>query len=140
MLQLLLKILLQPPELIRSRAKAYLNLASVVGSRYGCALRTKCLLYGLSVLALVLALIFGGMALMLWSAMPMGDAPRAWVLWALPGSCLVISGLCGWWARRLLLPSGWQDFQSQWQLDVQSLRDPLWWMLLQRWLKGKPGA
>lgn len=122
MFKQLLKIILLPPELIRAHANGYVDLASEAGWRYVHALKNKCWMYGLSALALVLALILGGMALMLWGTLSMADAPQAWVLWALPGSCLVISGLCGWRARSLTMPSLLQDIQSQWELDLAAIR------------------
>lgn len=118
MFKRLLKIILLPPDLIKSHANGYVDLASEAGRRFLHALKNKWWMYGMSALALVLALIFGGMALMLWSTLSMADAPQAWVLWALPGSCLLISGLCGWRARSLCLPSLLQDIEAQWQLDL----------------------
>jgi|GEM_PF-1497814 len=122
MFKQLLKIILLPPELIQSHAQGYVDLASEAGRRFWHALIHKWWLYALSALNLVLALVFGGTALMLWSTLPMTEAPQAWVLWALPGSCLVIGGLCGWRARCLPMPSLCQDIQSQWQLDLAVIR------------------
>jgi hypothetical protein len=122
MFKQLLKIILLPPELIKSHAKGYVDLANEVGWRFLHALKNKWWMYGLSALAMALALVFGGMALMLWSIVPMTGAAQAWVLWALPGSCLVASGLCAWRARSLPIPSLLQDIQSQWQLDLAMIR------------------
>lgn len=122
MFKQLLKIILLPPELIRAHAQGYVDLASEAGRRFWHALIHKWSMYALSALTLLLALIFGGMALMLWSILPMADAPQAWVMWALPGSCLVTSVLCGWRAWRLPTPSLLQDIQSQWQLDLAVIR------------------
>jgi len=122
MFKQLLKISLLPPELIKSHAKAYVDLVNAVGWRFWRALRNKWWMYGLSALALALALVFGGMALMLWSIVPMTGARQAWVLWALPGGCLVTGGLCAWRARSLPMPSLLQDIQLQWQLDLAMIR------------------
>lgn len=122
MFKQLLKIILLPPALISAHAQGYVGLVSEVGWRFWRALKNKCWMYGLSALALALALVFGGVALMLWGTLPMTDAPQAWLLWALPGSCLLTSGLCGWRARSLPMPSVWQDIQSQWHLDLAVIR------------------
>jgi hypothetical protein len=61
-------------------------------------------------------------ALLLWSALPLHDAPYAWVLLALPTACLSLSGLCWWWARTLRLQPLLQDIQAQIALDLQAIR------------------
>ena len=122
MLKLLLKMMLLPPELIKSHAQGYVDLASEVGSRYLCTLKNRWLMFALSGLTMVLALIFGGVALMLWSTATQLDASQAAVLWGLPSSFLVISVLLGWRAKSLRLPSLLQDIQSQLQLDLEVIR------------------
>jgi hypothetical protein len=122
MLRLLLKILLLPPDLLKSHAQGYVDLASEVGVRYVCALKNRWVMYALSGLTLLLALIFGGVALLLWSTSPMHDAPHPWVLLALPIACLSLSGLCWWWARTQRLQPLLQDIQAQIALDLQAIR------------------
>ncbi|WP_353247304.1 hypothetical protein [Limnohabitans sp.] len=122
MLKLLLKMMLLPPELIKSHAQGYVDLASEVGSRYLCTLKNRWVMFALSALTMVLALIFGGVALMLWSTTPQLDASQAGVLWGLPSTFLVISVLLGWRAKSLRLPSLLQDIQSQLQLDLEVIR------------------
>ena len=122
MLKLLLKMMLLPPELIKSHAQGYVDLASEVGSRYLCTLKNRWVMFALSALTMVLALIFGGVALMLWSTASQLDTSQAAVLWGLPSSFLVISALLGWRAKSLRLPSLLQDIQSQLQLDFEVIR------------------
>jgi hypothetical protein len=122
MLALLLKMMLLPPQLIKLHAQGYADLASEVGARYLCALKNRWALYGLSAASLMLAFIFGGVALLLWSAVPLHDAPRVWILLALPSLFLLLSGLCWWWAQRLHLQPLLQDIQAQMALDIQALR------------------
>jgi hypothetical protein len=122
MLKLLLKMMLLPPELIKSHVQGYVDLASEVGSRYLCTLKNRWVMFALSALTMLLALIFGGVALMLWSTATQLGASQAAVLWGLPSSFLVISVLLGWRAKSLRLPSVWQDIQSQLQLDLEVIR------------------
>jgi hypothetical protein len=122
MLKLLLKMMLLPPELIKSHAQGYVDLASEVGSRYLCTLKNRWVMFVLSALTLMLALIFGGVALMLWSTATQLNASQAAVLWGLPSSFLAISLLLGWRAKSLRLPSLLQDIQSQLQLDLEVIR------------------
>jgi hypothetical protein len=122
MLKLLLKMMLLPPELIKSHAQGYVDLASEVGSRYLCTLKNRWVMFALSALTMLLALIFGGVALMLWSTATQLEASQAAVLWGLPSTFLVISALLGWRAKSLRLPSLLQDIQSQLQLDLEVIR------------------
>jgi hypothetical protein len=122
MLRLLLKMLLLPPDLLKSHARGYVDLASELSARYLCTLKNRWLMYGLSALTLLLALIFGGVALLLWSALPLSDAPHPWVLLALPAMSLLISGLCWWWARTQRLQPLLGDIQTQIELDLQAIR------------------
>lgn len=159
----LLKVLLLPPDWLLAHAKAYADLSQEGGMRYLKALRSRWMMWGLSALTLVLALVFGGVALMLWSTLPAETAPRPWVLLALPGCSLLLSALCAWRASRLRLPPVLQDLQTQMAMDfpvrapcawtelshmtptqrlvvsrarlAQALRDPAWLLLLQRWLE-----
>jgi hypothetical protein len=71
---------------------------------------------------MLLALIFAGVALMLWSTATQLEASQAAVLWGLPSTFLVISALLGWRAKSLRLPSLLQDIQSQLQLDLEVIR------------------
>lgn len=118
----LLKLLLLPPDWLKLHAQAYADLASELSAQYLATLKSRCVMYGLSALFLLLALIFGGMALLLWGALPLQEASYPGLLLALPLGCLVISGLCGWRARSLRLPTVWGDIQSQLQLDLQALQ------------------
>ncbi len=121
MMRLLLKMLLLPPDLLKSHAQGYVDLASEVGARYLCTLKNRWVMYALSVLTLLLALIFGGMALLLWSTFPLHDAPHAWMLLALPITCLCLSGLCWWGARAQRLQPLLQEIQAQIALDLQAI-------------------
>lgn len=121
MMRLLLKMLLLPPDLLKSHAQGYVDLASEVGARYLCTLKNRWVMYALSALTLLLALIFGGMALLLWSTFPLHDAPHAWMLLALPITCLCLSGLCWWGARAQRLQPLLQEIQAQIALDLQAI-------------------
>ncbi len=118
----LLKILLLPPGLLKSHIQAYVDLAGEAGMRYLDTLKKRWWMYGLSALALLLALIFGGVALLLWSALPLNDAPHVWVLIALPALFLFVSVGCGWWAYVQQQQPLLSDIQAQIELDLQAIR------------------
>ena len=119
---LLLKLLLLPPDLLRSHAQGYADLAREVGASYLCTLKNRCLLYVFSALTCLLGLILGGAALMLWSAFPLLDAPHLWLLPALPLGLFLLSVFCWLWARSLRLEPLMKSFQTQIQLDILAIQ------------------
>lgn len=118
----LLKLLLLPPDLLRSHAQGYADLATEVGARYLCTLKNRCLMYALSALTGFLALILGGVGLLLWSAFPLQDAPYLWMLPALPLGLLFVSMLCWWWAQSVRQEPFWKSFRAQIQLDILAIQ------------------
>jgi hypothetical protein len=119
---LLLKLLLLPPDLLRSHAQGYAELAREVGANYLCTLKNRCLMYAFSALTFVLALVLAGVALLLWGAFPLQDAPHVWLLPAVPLGFFFLSLLCWWWARSLRLEPPLKVFQTQIQLDVLAIQ------------------
>ena len=100
---LLLKLLLLPPDLLRSHAQGYAELAREVGANYLCTLKNRCLIYAFSAVTFLLALFSGSVALLLWAAFPLQDAPHLWMLPALPLGLFFLSLLFWWWACSLRL-------------------------------------
>lgn len=119
---LLLKLLLLPPDLLRSHAKGYADLATEVGARYLCTLKNRWLMYGLSGLAFLLALIFAGVGLLLWSVFPLLDAPHLWVLLALPAGLGFVGVMCWWRARSLRPHPLFKDIHTQIQMDMLAIQ------------------
>ena len=123
MFKLLLKILVLPPELLKVHAKGYADLASQAWAEHWCRLKNRWLMYALSVLSLTLALIFGGVALLLWSALPFIDARHAWILPALPLVFVVMGIACWLWARSHRTRPMFNDIKEQIQLDIRALQE-----------------
>jgi hypothetical protein len=122
MLKLLLKLLVLPPELLKMHAQGYADLASQTWAEHLCTLKNRWALYALSGLCLVLALGLGGVALLLWSALPSIDARHAWVLPVLPMALLVVAALLWAWARRLRTRPFLRDIQTQLELDFLAIQ------------------
>jgi len=122
MFKLLLKLLVLPPELLKVHAQGYADLASQAWADHLCTLKNRWVIYSLSALNLLLSLILGGVALLLWSTLPLNEAPHTWVLLALPLTLLVLSGLCWAWARRLRTRPLLDDIKGQLQLDLLAIQ------------------
>ena len=122
MFKLLLKLLVLPPELLKMHAQGYADLASQTWADHLCTLKNRWLLYALSVLSAGLALVLGGVAVLLWSALPSIDTRTAWILPALPLAWLAASGLLWAMAKRLRTRPLLQDIQEQLQLDLLAIQ------------------
>ncbi len=122
MLKLLLKLLVLPPELLQMHAQGYADLASQAWANHLCALKNRWVLYSLSALSLLLALIFAGVGLLLWSVLQLTDAPHPWVLLGLPLSLLAVSAVCWAWGRSLRSRPILGDIKAQIQLDMMTIR------------------
>lgn len=122
MLKLLLKVLVLPPELLRMHAQGYADLASQAWAEQVCTLKNRWALLALSAVCAVLAVVWAGVALLLWSALPQVDARLAWVLPALPVATLLIAVALWVWARRLRSRPVLQDIQEQLQLDLLAIQ------------------
>ncbi len=122
MLKLLLKLLVLPPELLQMHAQGYADLANQAWAAQLCTLKNRWVLYALSAFGLLLALVLGGVALLLWSALPAIDPRHAWVLPALPAGLLLLSAVCWVWARRLRSRPVLDEIKAQIQLDMLAIR------------------
>lgn len=122
MFKLLLKLLVLPPELLKVHAQGYADLASQAWADHLRTLQHRWLLYALSALSLLLALVLGGVALLLWSTLPAIDTRHAWVLPVLPLTLAVLSGLCWVHARRLHTRPVLDEIKAQIQLDMLAIQ------------------
>ncbi len=122
MLKLLLKILLLPPGLLQVHAHGYVDLVGQLCVHQWRMMRKRWLVYALSALSFLLALMLGGMAVLLWGVLPIAGATHSWVLMALPLSLLAVSMLFWLWARSLHAHPGLDKLKEQIRLDMQTLR------------------
>jgi hypothetical protein len=122
MFKLLLKLLVLPPELLHMHAQGYADLASQAWAERLCTLKNRWALFALSGVCLMLALVWAGVSLLLWSALPPIDGRHAWVLPTLPGVMLVIAVALGVMGRRLRTRPVLQDIQEQLQLDLLAIQ------------------
>lgn len=118
----LLKILLLPPELLKTHVRGYADLASQAWGQRMRILKTRLILYVIGATSLLLGLFLAGVSLLLWSALPVLAEHSAWVMLALPGALLTLALICQIWAHRLQLPSAFEKIKAQIALDMLALR------------------
>lgn len=121
MLKLLFKLLLRP-ELISMHVQGYADLLCEESGLLMRYVRNRFLVCALGLTSLVMSIMWGGVALLLWSALPAVDPHWAWILWALPLAWLVVSLGC-WVTYRLFDRSVFfPRTREQIQLDVLAIR------------------
>lgn len=116
------KVLLLPPGLLENHARNYADLASQELHQHVQGLKKRCVIWALSAISGLLGVGLGGVAWLLWSALPSVNPQRAWIMLALPvGLCLLSLALAAWaWACRLRQAPLFQALQHQLQLDATS--------------------
>lgn len=117
-----LKILLLPPELLRSHAQGYADLASEELTQHACQLKKRLLLRVFGTASMLLGVSLGGVAVLLWSALPQINPQRSWVLLALPLSLCLLGLALVWSAGRLKAPPLFSKLHHQLQLDMLTLQ------------------
>lgn len=80
----LLNVIATRPQLLAEHAQAYAELVAAELPRATAAWKRQALLNGLALLSLLASLLLGGVALMLWAALPAAAMPAAWLLIAVP--------------------------------------------------------
>lgn len=117
-----LKMLLLPPDLLKTHVQGYADLASQELHLHLRQWQQRGLLLVLSTCSGLLALGLGAVAVLLWAALPTLNPERYWVLLAVPLSFAVLSGLLAVWARQLQTRQLFPMLQNQLQLDTMTLQ------------------
>ena len=84
MLHPVLRLLATHPHWLAQHAEAYAELAAAEAGAAALAARRSVILSVTAISGLGLAAMLGGVALMLWAALPSLPGATAWVLWAVP--------------------------------------------------------
>lgn len=121
MLKVLVKLLLRP-ELLTMHVQGYADLFSEESSTLMRWLRNRWLAGALGIASLLLAIQWAGMALLLWSVLPVVDPRWAWVLWAWPLAWALLALVFGVIFKMLGRPVFFPRIREQIQLDVIALR------------------
>lgn len=122
MLQRLIRLAANQPDLLADHAGAYAELAAAEAAVLAQRLRRQALLMAVALAAVAVAVTLAGVAALLWSALPLATMPTPWLLLVVPALPLLLALVCAWAAQT---PAGTQAFaglQRQWQADVAMLR------------------
>jgi hypothetical protein len=118
MLRMLLKLIVTQPQWLLTHAQNYAALASESLADAFRAWKLRMVLYAISFTCLVLGLVCGVMALLLWAALPTLNPTNSWLLLALPVLFLSSSVFIYWVSQRYPLAPLFEAIQEQIKLDM----------------------
>ncbi|WP_428417503.1 hypothetical protein [Methylibium sp.] len=121
----LLRVLASEPDALVEHAAAYADLASDEWQQLQVHWAQRLLWLAIAAVAALAALMLGGVALMLWAALPSIESGRAWLLWAVPlvpgfvAACSVLA------ARRIDQRPAFGNLRAQLREDMALVREGL---------------
>lgn len=121
MIHPLLRLVVTRPQLLADHAEAYAGLVSEEILRAVAGVKKRVVLSAVAIGLLGLAVVFGGIALMLWAAIPVASMAAPWALLAVPGVPALMGVVC------LLLGRGepeaaFSELKQQMTADMDLLR------------------
>ncbi|WP_430417930.1 hypothetical protein [Methylibium petroleiphilum] len=121
----LLRVLASEPDALVEHAAAYADLASDELQELQAHWVRRLLWLAVAAVAGLAALLLGGVALMLWAALPAIEASRVWLLWVvplIPGLVAVFGALT---ARRIDARPAFGNLRAQLREDMAMVREGL---------------
>lgn len=121
----LLRVLASEPDALVEHAAAYADLASDELQELQAHWVRRLLWLAIAAVAGLTALILGGVALMLWAALPAIDTGRAWLLWTVPlvPGLVAVFGVLA--ARRIDERPAFGNLRAQLREDMALVREGL---------------
>jgi hypothetical protein len=123
MIHPLLRLIATEPQILGDHVEAYAELVGdeVRKTSGAWAMRLGLYLGALSLLGI--GLVFTGVALMLWAALPPSGLQAPWVLVAVPAITFVAALVCAIQARRTPIGSAFDNVKKQLSADMAMLRE-----------------
>ena len=95
MIGMLLKLMACKPHSMLDLAQSCTNLLCAELQRFGRSWKRRMGLYVVGVFSFMLGLVYTGVSVLLWGALPATGEPLAWTYWAVPLAPFTLSLLCG---------------------------------------------
>ncbi|NUZ05075.1 phage holin family protein [Piscinibacter koreensis] len=123
MIHPLLRLLVKQPRLLTEHVEAYAHLVGDEVSKVSTMWIMRIVLYVTGGVMALLGLIFVGVALMLFGAVPWSDMEHGWLLIVVPLVPLVGAALCIWRARAPSKHDVMTTVKAQLNADMAMLRE-----------------
>jgi hypothetical protein len=123
MIHPLFRLLVSEPQMLADHVEAYAELVTEEAGAVAQSVKRRMLLHAASLVGVVLGVLFGAVALMIWAAAPDDTMRAPWVLWAVPGVPLIAGIACHFMARKPAEESrGMKVIREQLAADAEMLR------------------
>ena len=122
MIHPLLRLVATQPQLLADHAEAYAGLVADELGKTGAVLKQRVLLAVVALSLAAVAVVLGGVALMLWAVLPATAIQAPWALFAAPALPALVALACGLAARQER-PSAFADLKQQVAADLVMLRE-----------------
>jgi hypothetical protein len=119
----LLRLIATEPQILGDHVAAYAELVGDEVRKTGSALGRRVGLYAGAAVLFLVGLIFLGVALMLWAAVPTDDIHAPWLLIAVPLITLVGGGACLFATRKNPIESAFDNVKAQVNADMAMFRE-----------------
>lgn len=123
MIHPLLRLLVKQPHLLTEHVEAYAHLVGDEVSKVSTMWITRIVLYVTGGVLALLGLIFVGVALMLFGAVPWSDMEHGWLLIVVPLVPLIGAGICIWRAGAAEKHDVMATVKAQLNADMAMLRE-----------------
>ncbi len=123
MIHPLLRLIATEPQILGDHVEAYAELVGDEVKKTSSAWATRLGLYLAALCLLGVGLVFTGVALMLWAALPPSGFQAPWVLVAVPAVTVVAALLCAILARRSPIENAFDNVKKQLSADMAMLRE-----------------
>src|ERR1019366_6773265 len=123
MIHPLLRLIATEPQILGDHVEAYAELVGDEVKKTSSAWATRLGLYLAALCLLGVGLVFTGVALMLWAALPPSGFQAPWVLVAVPAATFVAALLCAILARRSPIENAFDNVKKQLSADMAMLRE-----------------
>jgi len=123
MIHPLLRLIATEPHILGEHVEAYAELVGDEFRKTSSAWATRLGFYLAALCLTFLGLIFTGIALMLWAALPQTGLQAPWVLVAVPALPLLGALVCAIQARRCPIENAFDNVKNQFNADIAMLRE-----------------
>ena len=122
MIHPLLRLVATQPQLLADHAEAYAGLVADEFGRTGAVWKQRLLLAAMALSLIAVAVVLGGVALMLWAVLPATSIQAPWALFAAPAVPAIAAFICGLAAKQERA-GAFAELKQQVAADLVMLRE-----------------
>lgn len=123
MIHPVLHLIATKPQLLADHLEAYAELLGEEVGKSTAVWKRRILLGVVGALLLIIGIVLGGVALMLWGVIPPGNVHSPWVLWAGPLAPFGVGVLCLLMSSSKAEGSAFRSVKQQLSADLRMLRE-----------------